>query len=127
MHLVFSSNRNVTGLSFAALVLAVVFCGAAMAQSTFGSFVGTVKDSSGAVVADAQITVTNTATSATRTLATDSNGNYVVPNLEPDTYTLLMQKSGFESRNFTNIVLTARQEIRLDGVLSVSAQAQTVT
>jgi hypothetical protein len=124
---VLSSKRNVPSLFFAACVLAVVGSGAALAQSTFGSFIGTVKDPSGAVVADCNITVTNTATSAQRTLTTDGNGNYVVPNLEPDTYTLLMQKSGFEARNYTNIVLTARQQIRLDGVLSVSAQTQTVT
>ncbi len=121
------SKKNFSSLFFAASVLAVVVCGSLQAQSTFGSFVGTVKDPSGAVIADAQITVTNTATNAQRTLTTDGNGSYVVPNLEPDTYTLLMQKSGFEARNYTNIVLTARQEIRIDAVLSVSAQTQTVT
>jgi hypothetical protein len=124
---VFRSKRNSTGLFFAASVLAVVVCGNLQAQSTFGSFIGTVKDSSGAVMADCTITITNTATGAQRTLTTDSSGGYVAPNLEPDTYTLLMQKSGFEARNYTNIVLTARQEIRLDGVLAVSSQTQTVT
>src|SRR5580692_490661 len=106
--------RSVVGVCLFALICA----GMSWAQSTFGSFIGTVKDPSGAVVADCTITVTNTATGAQRTLTTDSNGGYVVPNLEPDTYTLLMQKTGFEARNYTNIVLTARQEIRLDGVLS---------
>jgi len=121
------SKRNFSRLLFAACILALAGCGAALAQSTFGSFVGTVKDSSGAVVADCTITVTNTATGAVRTLTTDATGSFVAANLEPDPYTLLMQKPGFEARNYTNIVLTARQEIRMDGVLAVSSQTQTVT
>ncbi len=122
----FGSKRNVSRLFFA-LGLVAFAGGTAVAQSTFGSFIGTVTDPSGAVVADCTVTVTNTATGAVRTLTTDSTGSYVVPNLEPNNYTLLIQKTGFEARNYTNIVLTARQQIRLDGVLSVSSQTQTVT
>jgi hypothetical protein len=120
-------KKNFSSRLLAVCVLTVVSCGAALAQSTFGSFIGTVRDPSGALVADCDITVTNTATGAARNLKTDANGSYLAPNLEPDTYEVLMQKSGFESKRYANIVLTARQEIRIDGTLSVSTQTQTVT
>src|ERR1051326_2569777 len=57
-----------------------------LAQSTFGEFVGTVKDPSGAVIAGASITVKNVGTSSTRTASTDETGSYTVVNLEPGDY-----------------------------------------
>jgi hypothetical protein len=121
------SKKSFLNRCLAICVLAAIACGTGLAQSTFGSFIGTVTDATGAVVSDCNITVINTATGAQRTLTSDATGSYVVPNLEPDTYELTMQKSGFEARRYTNIILTARQEIRIDGVLSVSALTQTVT
>jgi len=67
-------------------VLAALFAGMSPAQSTFGEFLGTVHDPSGAVVAGCTITVKNLGTSATRTATSDSNGTYTVVNLEPANY-----------------------------------------
>ncbi|HWE53091.1 MAG TPA: carboxypeptidase-like regulatory domain-containing protein [Bryobacteraceae bacterium] len=107
-------------------VLAACASCAAWAQSTFGSFIGTVKDPSGALVAQAKVTVTNTATGAQRSLLTDASGSYLAVNLEPSHYEITFEASGFEKRTLTNIELNSRQEIRIDGTLSLSAQTQAV-
>lgn len=92
---------------------------AAWAQSTFGSFTGTVKDPSGALVAQCKVTITNTDTGATRSVITDAQGTYIAVNMEPSHYEIAMEAPGFEKRTVTNIQLTARQEIRIDGALSL--------
>ena len=51
---------------------------AASAQTTTGSIVGTVTDTTGAVVANATVTITNVDTGITTKTVTDSSGNYVV-------------------------------------------------
>ncbi len=106
-------------------LMAWVAC-AAWAQSTFGSFTGTVKDPSGALVAQAKITVKNTDTGAERSILTDAQGSYIAVNMEPAHYEITMEAPGFEKRVITNIQLTARQEIRIDGALSLSSQSQAV-
>lgn len=102
-------------------------CGAAWAQSTFGSFTGTVKDPSGSVVAECKVTVTNTGTGATRSVLTDASGSYVAVNMEPSQYEITMEAPGFERASYTNIVLESRQTIRIDGTLKVASQTQAVT
>ena len=58
----------------------------ASAQSNKGSIKGTVKDQSGAVVQNANVTVVNVATNEARTASTGDDGNYEVPLLDPGTY-----------------------------------------
>jgi carboxypeptidase family protein/TonB-dependent receptor-like protein len=58
----------------------------ATAQSNKGEIKGTVKDQSGALVQNAQVTVTNSGTGATRTVNTGDDGTYYVPLLEPGIY-----------------------------------------
>ncbi|HLI83981.1 MAG TPA: carboxypeptidase-like regulatory domain-containing protein [Bryobacteraceae bacterium] len=96
------------------------------AQSTFGSFIGSVRDPSGAAVPMCTVTIANVGTAAKRSLITDSSGEYVAPNLEPGKYEILMEAPGFERARFTNLDLQARQTIRVDGNLALASQAQTV-
>jgi hypothetical protein len=109
-----------------ALILIIILSGAtAFGQSTFASVLGTVHDASGAVVAGCAVTVENTGTSARRSITTDQRGNYTVENLEPGTYTVSMQAPGFQVANYS-ITLEARQTARIDGQMSLAAQAQSV-
>jgi hypothetical protein len=96
------------------------------AQSTFGEFVGTVKDPSGAVIAGCAITVKNLGTSAVRTATTDPTGAYTVVNLEPGTYEIVMELRGFQKVTHSNVQLPSRQTVRVDGALALASQAQTV-
>jgi hypothetical protein len=110
-------------------VLAVVFqllVGVGWAQSTFGSFVGTVKDPSGSVVAGGNVTLKNTGTDAERTTTTDQTGSYVVVNIEPGNYEITVEAVGFQRARFTELVLTARQTVRIDANLRLASQTEAV-
>src|ERR1043166_4711020 len=80
----------------AALMLLVV--AAALIAQTGGSatLVGTVKDSSGSVVAGAKITVVNTATSFVTATETAADGGYYVPYLTPGDYRMTVNAAGFK-------------------------------
>jgi hypothetical protein len=120
------SERKKATLSVGCLgVCLVLASNAAVAQSTFASLVGTVKDASGGVLAQCIVTVENTGTSARRSTLTDSGGSYNIPNLEPGPYTIKMEASGFQVANF-KIELTARQTVRVDGQMSLATQSQSV-
>jgi hypothetical protein len=110
-----------------AIVIALSLASMAMAQSTFGSFVGTVVDPSGSVVASCVITVTNSGTSAKRSALTDKDGNYVLVNLEPGAYEIVMLAPGFQSTTFKDLALLARQTLRVDGALAVAGQTQAIS
>ena len=111
-------------------VLAVflhAFLGAGQAQSTFGSYVGTVTDPSGATVSGCKISAKNTGTGAERTSLTDSTGSYVLVNLEPGHYEITMEMQGFQKAQFTGLVLTSRQTVRIDGNLKLATQAESIS
>src|SRR5579862_8107172 len=75
------------------------------AQTSEGRVLGTVYDSTGAVVAGAQITVTSLATNVSRHLVTTSAGEYVAPNLEPGSYTVSAESAGFKKAISTPVLL----------------------
>ena len=60
----------------------------AIAQSTFGAVIGTVSDTSGAVVKGASVTLVNVGTSAHKEMVTDENGSFSFINLEAGKYSL---------------------------------------
>ena len=96
------------------------------AQSTFGAILGTAHDSTGAVMAGAQVTLVNTGTTATRTVSTDDSGNYAFKNIEVGRYTLTFTAQGFEKSSLPEIALTARETRRMDATLKPGAESQTV-
>jgi Carboxypeptidase regulatory-like domain/TonB dependent receptor len=116
------SLARTVSLSIAIAVFTVV----AVAQSTFGEFVGTVKDQSGGLIAGCTVTVRNAGTSATRSTTTDSVGNYTVVNLEPGVYEITIAMPGFRKDVYSNLQLLARQTVRVDSSLEVGAQEQSV-
>jgi len=76
----------------------VSLCPASFVRSqTQGQITGVVTDSSGAVVAGANITVTNPQTNFTRQVQTNSTGNYVFPTLLPGLYSLRVEIQGFQN------------------------------
>src|SRR5437899_4856370 len=77
-----------------ALVLAC-FGGIALAQSVNSSVLGTVSDSSGAVVPDTDVTLRNLNTGVQQKVQTNSAGNYSFPSVPPGSYSLLVLKQGF--------------------------------
>jgi len=98
----------------------------APAQSTFGEILGTVRDTSGAVMQGVQVELANTGTNATRTAVTDENGSYSFKNIDVGVYTLTFSAQGFEKESLPSISLTAREARRMDAGLKAGAEAQTV-
>src|SRR5579871_5208268 len=77
-------------------------------QSTYGAVIGTVKDSSGALVAGADVKLTNVDENTTRATKTNSKGDYEFLNTLPAHYTVSVTAAGFEAFNVTSLVLVAR-------------------
>ncbi len=78
-----------------AVLLSLFLVTAATAQLETGSISGVIKDSSGAVVPNAQITVTSVGTGVSRTATSDSAGLYTVSNLQPGLHELKVVSPGF--------------------------------
>jgi len=97
-----------------------------VAQTSFGTITGVLRDSSGAVLPDAEVTVTNNKTGIARTVNTDSNGNYVLPSLPPSDYTVSAELRGFKKAVSANVPLEVNQRLRVDLVLEVGEITQTV-
>src|ERR1700738_1466862 len=72
----------------------VVSTGSSFAQSTFGAFVGTVKDPQGATIAGATVKLINVGTSTARETITSSTGQYAFLNVEPGSYRILVESAG---------------------------------
>src|SRR5687767_13699841 len=65
-------------------------------QTSFGRMSGTVSDSTGAVIANATVTITNPATNFSRTAVTDESGYYTVTNLPVGTYSISVEVENFK-------------------------------
>src|SRR6266849_3578748 len=91
-----------------------------------GTIAGTVTDPSGAAVAGATVTLTNLGTSTSRTAATNETGRYVLANVEPGTYSLTINKTGFRVAKFSNQVVNIGGSLTLNVTLEIGATSQTV-
>jgi hypothetical protein len=104
----------------------MLFLTPVVAQSTFGTILGTVRDSSGALVVGELVTLHNTGTTAARTTTTDANGNYAFRNIDVGVYNLAIADQGFQTESLPAISLTARETRRVDAVLKLTGETQTV-
>ncbi|HUQ90609.1 MAG TPA: TonB-dependent receptor, partial [Bryobacteraceae bacterium] len=110
-------------------LLLLVFLGAtsaAFAQAT-GTLLGTVKDSSDALVAGARITVLNQATGISRTTDTSSGGGYILPRLPVGLYSIKAEQSGFKTYESRGILLQADQSVTIPITLEIGDLASRVT
>src|SRR5215472_18218104 len=99
--------------------------GVASAQ-TFGDITGEVHDQSGAAAPNASVTVTNTATSASRSTTTNDVGIYSFPSLVAGTYQIRVQLQGFQPVVRTGVELEVQQTARVDFTLTVGQATQTI-
>ncbi len=106
------------------VVLAAVL--SMQAQTSQGRITGTVTDSSGAVITSAKITVTNTATNVARVLRTNSAGDYVASSLDPGTYTVTAEITGFKKAVSEPVLLEVSRELRVDLHLQPGAADETI-
>lgn len=103
-------------------------CGGLLAQVTSGSMSGSVKDSSGAYIPGATVTVISGSIGVTRTVTTNESGGFVFANLPPAEYTITVESKGFKRLEHTGVVLSAADKLGIgDLVLAMGATAESVT
>jgi len=112
--------------------LAFIACALAIpepssAQAVYGSVFGTVTDSTGAVISNATVTVTDIAKGTSVTTQTDGNGQYRVQHLIPDTYTVAGEATGFSKVTTENVVVYADTAPKVDITLAVGSVNTAVT
>ncbi len=100
---------------FSVLALPLILAVAALAQTEAGLITGTVHDNSGAVIADAKVTVKSISTGATREATTNSSGLYSFPSLKADAYDVTIEAKGFQK-------FTRRVQVGVGSTNEISAQ-----
>jgi hypothetical protein len=104
----------------------MISVGSLRAQSINSSLSGTVRDSTGAVVSKARLTLTAFATETSRSVDADSDGIYRFINLQAGVYALKVSATGFAPFSEQGIVLALNEAATLDVVLKVGATSETV-
>jgi hypothetical protein len=113
--------RFIALITFAILASVLYLCG----QTYQGRILGTITDSSGAVVAGAKVTVTKTSTGISRTLITNGVGEYVAPDLDPGSYVVSIEATGFKKTE-SAVTLEVARDVRVNLKLQPGAVTQTV-
>lgn len=96
------------------------------AQVAGGAITGTVVDSSGRVIPNASVSITNTATGINRSVTTNEDGFYIAPNLLPAGYELTFTASGFKTEVRTGIGLTVGATVVVNLTMQVGTKKETV-
>jgi Carboxypeptidase regulatory-like domain len=111
------------GGAILALLFTVSSC---IAQTTFGSIVGTLTDSTGGVIPGVQVRLTNLDTSETRTATADADGLYQFVNILPGNYRLEAEKAGFKRVVRAPIQVEVQNTVRINLILPVGEATETV-
>ena len=118
-----------TALSRCAVALclfSVLVVSPVLAQTFYGSIVGAVVDSAGAIVPGATVTVTNLGTSEVHTYQTNAGGEFTVVNLVPANYKVDISKETFKRFERQPVTVTVGNAARVDAALAVGAVTETV-
>lgn len=111
----------------AAIISLFFFAIILQAQLSTSTLVGTIKDTSGAVVPGAAVTVKNLQTGLERSVTSGSSGDYTVTNLQIGHYSVTVSHAGFRTARVSDIQLQVGQTARADAVLQVGSASQRVT
>src|SRR5580692_7532233 len=107
-------------------LLLVLACTRGQAQSTQGSIIGSVKDSAGAVIPGATVTLTSVDEGAVRTTTSNGVGDFSFQDVKAGRYSVEVAAPNFEKWAVAGVSLDVRQELRLDAKLTVGAVQQEV-
>src|SRR6201999_2511766 len=106
--------------------VAVLLGPSGMAQVTTASLVGTVSDSTGAILPGATVTIVNLGTQETRTATTNSDGEYAFNLLPIGNYSVKVDASGFSSFSVPTVTLNVGDRQRIDARMAVGGATQQV-
>ena len=122
----FQRRRLWLGLASGLLLLPFAAANTA-AQSTTGSIIGTVRDSTGGALPGVTITATNQANGATRETITDELGAFRVTALNPGLYTLSVALTGFENLKRTDVRVNIASQVEIPLTLQMAGVQESVT
>ncbi|MGH9520544.1 MAG: carboxypeptidase regulatory-like domain-containing protein, partial [Terriglobales bacterium] len=113
-------------LSVTSLALLLCVCVAPAQTASSGTVVGTVSDSSGAVIPGAHLELKNNATNLTQRQSTNLTGAYVFSSVLPGTYTLTVIAPGFQKSVINSLAVQVNKSFSINPKLTIGAQTQTV-
>ncbi len=116
---------RLTAAGFAVLLLCAAKTG--FAQAVTGTLLGTVQDSSGAVVPGANVTLTNEGTDVNTKTTSSPQGFYTFPNLNPGQYTVTVDARGFKTLTSKHNEVLVEQSTRVDMTLSPGSVNEEIT
>ena len=108
-------------------MLVFVFATPALGQATTGRLTGIVQDPQGEVVAGANVTVTNQETGIATDTKTTGEGTFVVPDLKPGRYTVVVEGSGFKKQENKDVVVRLGETTNLTVAMTIGASTEIVT
>ena len=108
------------------LIFALTLGLVCVAQVERATITGAITDRNGAIVPDAAVRITNEGTNETASLQTDTAGEYTASNLNPGSYTVEIEKTGFSKHINKGFIVQVGQTARLDVVLDVGSVSQSV-
>jgi hypothetical protein len=111
-----------------AVILSVLFLmtGLSYAQTTSGDLVGTVKDPSGAIIPNANLTVTNEDTGVVVAIKAESNGEFRAGNLLPGKYDIVAKSPGFAPFTLHGVIVELNKTATTNVTLSIGGSTTTV-
>src|SRR5258708_8070583 len=113
--------------SFALALILSSFVSLASAQSlTTGAISGSVMDQSGALMASVVVTAKNVDTGATRETQTTGSGNFLLAQLDPGRYEVLVESAGFEKTKIGPITVAVSRVASLEVKLKIGSSTATV-
>src|SRR5690349_6007432 len=103
-----------------------LFSAIGMFGSPVGSVAGSVKDTSGAMMAGVKLTLVNSATNAQLVTRSNANGEFQFLQLAPSTYSLAAENPGFRKTEITSVLVQVDQVTHVDIVLEVGNVTESV-
>src|ERR1700751_5813242 len=107
-------------------MVCVIWAPTGSADELYGKVRGVVSDSSGAVVPDVQLVLTNVGTNLPVTLNSSSSGLFEFINLKPGGYKLVATKSNFKTFQVSSIHVDANQVYVQNAIMEVGTLSETV-
>src|SRR5216683_3685760 len=110
--------KNACRMSLLLLFMSLGVSGILLAQSDLGRISGFIKDSSGATIANAKVSVRNN-TGVERQTTTNDSGYYVITNVPPGLYTMIAEATGFQKYETRDNKLDPSADLVIDAMLTV--------
>ncbi len=120
-------SRDVCAMLAWTLLLLGTTIGTAQSGGATGTIVGTVVDSTGALIAEAQVSIREADTNVVKKTMTSSLGTYTVASLKPGTYRVAAVANGFETTTVLNAELVVGSVLRVDLRLTPGSTQETVS